>query len=390
MTWPAAQPLLISSALLLVAWALAAGALLRGGRRIRRLLDLPLPGAGELPPASVLVAARNEAGAVEGALRSLLAQDYPALEVVAVDDRSTDGTGRILDRLADAHPRLRVLHVEELPPRWLGKTHALWRAWREAEGEVVLFTDADVHLAPTALRRAVGHLQAEGADHLVAGPEVRAPGRWLEATVGAFQMVFGLTFQPWRVGDPASPHYVGAGAFNLVRAEAYRRVGGHRAVRLRPDEDLRLGQRLKEAGFRQRMVSGRGAVVVEWYATLGDLVRGLEKNAFAAADYRLARAVVGGLALLVLFLGPLGGLVLGRGTTRWLSAAALLSMGVAYADNARRYGTSPWLAPLLPLAGAVVAYASLRSIVLAAATGRIRWRGTSYSLEELRRGPGDR
>src|SRR6185436_14838718 len=143
--------------LALVTAALSVGAfayLLLAARRIPRLGDVPPLGDAEMPSISIVVAARNEARGIEAAMRSLLAQDVPRLEVVAVDDRSEDATGAILDRFAEAEPRLRVVHVAELPDGWLGKCHALWLGAGQAAGELILFTDADVVMAPDTLRRA--------------------------------------------------------------------------------------------------------------------------------------------------------------------------------------------------------------------------------------------
>src|SRR5215218_1760725 len=164
---------------------------------------------GDVPPLSIVVAARNEARGIEQAMRSLLSQDAPRLEVVAVDDRSDDATGAILDRFAEGEPRLRVVHVADLPPGWLGKNHALWLGAERAGGELLLFTDADVVMAPDTLRRAAAMMAAGGIDHLPAGMHVDMPG-WLLKTFGVF---FGLMFtvfsRPWKARDPRSRSHVG-------------------------------------------------------------------------------------------------------------------------------------------------------------------------------------
>ncbi|HEY4587862.1 MAG TPA: glycosyltransferase family 2 protein, partial [Thermoanaerobaculia bacterium] len=229
----------------------------RGVRSIRALRDLP-PLAGPLPRVSIIIPARNEERNLEEALRSVLALDYDNLEIDVVDDRSTDRTGEILDRMAAADPRLRIVHVRELPPGWLGKNHALWLGAGKATGEFLLFTDADVVLAPATLRRAVGAMVADGLDHLTAAPEIARPGVLFEMFVGAFSLFFTLYTRPWKVKDPESPSHVGVGAFNLVRAAAYRAAGGHPAIAMRPDDDLKLGKLLKKKGFHQEFVFGLG------------------------------------------------------------------------------------------------------------------------------------
>ncbi|HVG46286.1 MAG TPA: glycosyltransferase, partial [Longimicrobium sp.] len=160
--------------------------LLLAAREIPRLGDVPPLGDAEMPAISIVVAARNEARGIEGAMRSLLAQDAPRLEVVVVDDRSDDATGAILDRFARDEPRLRVVHVTELPAGWLGKNHALWLGAGSATGELLLFTDADVVIEPLALRRAVGAMVAGGLDHLTASPSIERPSLLFEMFIGVF------------------------------------------------------------------------------------------------------------------------------------------------------------------------------------------------------------
>lgn len=254
-----------------------------GLRRLRQLADVEAPADPELPALSVIVGALDEAATIEPALRSLLAVDYPRLEVIAIDDRSTDGTGAILDRLAREDRRLRVIHVRELPAGWLGKVHALHVGARAATGEWLLFTDADVHFAPGALRRAVGHCRQERLDHLSVLPELHVRQSLLAALLLLAQGLFYATLPPWKLAT--SPRvYVGLGAFNLVRSDAYRRAGGHEALRLEVLDDLMLGKRLKTfGGARQGLLLGQGAVSLEWYPDAHAFMRGLEKNSFAAA-----------------------------------------------------------------------------------------------------------
>jgi cellulose synthase/poly-beta-1,6-N-acetylglucosamine synthase-like glycosyltransferase len=246
------------AALLSALWFGMAAGWFRGSGRVPVLANLR--GAGSkldyYPFVSVVVAARDEREAVEAALRSLLEQDYPGrLEVIAVDDRSTDGTGDIMAGLAAGRSgRLRHLRVDGLPEGWLGKNHALWVGAGEAEGGWLLFTDADVRFGPDCVELAVRHAVNEGLDHLALAPELVSRGTALKSFVAAFVLAFEVTQRPWRVSDSDAKESVGVGAFNLVRREAYEGAGTHEAVRMRPDDDLRLGRALKEAGFRQAVL----------------------------------------------------------------------------------------------------------------------------------------
>src|SRR5258708_11324477 len=150
-----------------VAWLFMAGLFAYVGRTGRKLTDVDLDPNQTLPSLSVVVPALNEEATIEPAMRSLLALDYPGLEVVAVDDRSTDATGVILDRLAAQNPHLRVRHVESLPPGWLGKNHALYAGSKIVSGEWILFTDADVHFTAAALRISVACPVGDKLEHIV-------------------------------------------------------------------------------------------------------------------------------------------------------------------------------------------------------------------------------
>ncbi len=378
------RPLLLLGLATLAGWMVLGVRLAAGNRRIDFLRDAEPVGDAEAPSLSVVVPARNEERKIRPALRSVLEQDYPRLQVVAVDDRSSDDTGRILDEMAGTYPSLEVVHLEELPDGWLGKNHALHRGADRAGGELLLFTDADVVMAPGALRRAAGYLEREGLDHITAIPDLTLPGRLLEAVTGTFKMLFGIYFRPWRARDPDSGRYVGTGAFNLVRAAAYHEVGGHDPIALRPADDLKLGRLLKQHGHRQAPVFGHRVLSVEWYASLGELVRGLEKNAFSVAGYSLLRVAVGTAGLLLFLTWPAAAVVVAEGAVRWVNAGILAVLFVLYADNARFYGHSPWHGLAVPFTALILGYIGWRSALKALVTGRIEWRDTAYDLEELR------
>lgn len=359
--------------------------LVRGSRSIRFLRQVPPDLSRPAPRVSVIAAARNEARHLREALGSLLALDYPDVEIILVNDRSEDDTGRILAELAAADPRLKVIEITELPPGWLGKNHALWTASRRASGELLLFTDADVVMAPSVLRRAVGLLYREGLDHLTVSPEMRMPGAFLNLFGASFLVFFSLFVRPWKVRDPGSRAHIGIGAFNLVREESYRRAGGHEAIRLRPDDDLKLGKIIKRHGLRQEFSYGIGLLSVEWYCSVMEAVRGLEKNTFAGADYRAWLVLGGVVALLAGSVWPHLALLVTAGPA-WLVYAAIVVLNtLIYMDHCRLYGYPPWYALGYPLTAALFAFILLRTMILNLARGGICWRGTFYSLEELKR-----
>ena len=380
------QPLLLLAVVSAVGWTALGVWLAVGNRRMDFLREEPPLDREDLPSTSVVIPARNEERKIEPALRSVLEQDYGPLEVVVVDDRSTDDTGRILDRLAGEYDPLSVLHVEHLPEGWLGKNHALHRGAERATGDLLLFTDADVVMRPDVLRRSVGYLERRGLDHITVIPDLEMPGRLLEAVTGTFKMLFGIYFRPWAAADPESDRYVGTGAFNLVRASAYRDVGGHDPIALRPADDLKLGRLLKRSGHAQAAVFGTGLLSVEWYSSLPDLVRGLDKNAFAVAGYSLTRVAVGSVGLLLYLTWPAVAVVVGDGAVRWTNAAVVAVLSLMYADTSRFYGHSPWHGPAVPLTSLLMAFIGWRSALKAVVTRSITWRETEYPLDRLREG----
>ena len=240
----------------------------RGNRSTAYLKDAPCYSGPHPPKVSIIIPARNEAKKIAEALQSVLKQDYPNLEFIVLNDRSTDNTATILAGMAARDPRLRVENVSELPAGWLGKNYALHRGAERASGELLLFTDADVVMNPTAVSRAVHYLQANRLDHLAVMPAVHMPTLALRLFCSAFGVFFSAYMRQWKAKDPRSPRFIGVGAFNLVAHDAYRAIGTHQAIAMRPDDDIKLGKLLKKAGYRQELVLGMGMLVVEWYSSL--------------------------------------------------------------------------------------------------------------------------
>jgi len=353
-------------------------------RVIERLLDVPIPELKVWPRISLIAPARNEERNIAAAMRSLLQIDYPNLQITIINDRSTDRTGEILQQLANAEPRLNVVEVTELPPGWLGKNHAMHLGARQSDGEWLLFTDADILFEPTTLRRAIGYANEHLLDHLAAYPDVRMPGWLLNSFVIAFATMFTMFIRPWQVRDPKSKAYIGIGAFNLVSAEAYRVSGGHVPIRMRPDDDLKLGHLLKLNGFRSDVVNGQQAVTVEWYATLGEMIRGLEKNSAAPLEYDVAKVLGSCLILFLANIWPFVAVLITRGWPQLLFALTIVLLLMGNAQTAINVRQPLWRALLFPVAISIFTYIQLRGIVLLLVRGGIQWRGTFYPLADLK------
>jgi len=372
----------------LLVWLVGITLLVRGRRHYRRLSEMDfLPDEMEnLPTLSILVPACNEGATVEKAMRSLLALDYPNLEIIAVDDRSIDDTGAILDRLAAEDSRLQVLHISELPGGWLGKNHALQRAGEKASGEWLLFTDADIHFAPDALRRAVGYAARRETDHLVLSPRCETHDFWERLFVSYFGLMFSFRVRPWEVSDPKSKAYVGLGAFNLVRASAYRQFGGHRALPMEVLDDTKLGKVIKREGYRTELLEGGDLLSVRWVVGLRGVIDGLTKNAFPGFDYNLPLTAGAILGLAYTAIYPVVGLLLPSPTARLLSLCSFALM-VYGAGLLRRITEARAMYGLAyPIASLILIYIIVRSAWRCYRQDGIIWRGTLYPLEELKRG----
>ena len=357
-----------------------------GAIRLPWVKDFPPAPDAECPRISILFAARDEEEKMPGALATLMEIDYPELEVVAVDDRSRDATGRILDEFAAAHPRLRVVHVERLPDGWLGKPHGLQKAYEASSGEWLLFTDADVRFKPDVLRRVVSLVKTRQLDHLALLGEVEMVGFWETALITFFGLGFHLATNPSQVSNPRSSRYIGVGAFQMVRRSAYEASGTHKRLAMEVVDDMKLGKIVKEAGFRSGCAVAEDFVTVRWHAGLGNLVRGVTKNFFAGAGYdlRIVAAQLAGLVMMNIL--PFAGVLLGHGWIRALSAIAVVialsfHVGVAWVMR-----VSPLYALTQPLGAALFFYMLLLSTVVTLWQGGIVWRDTFYPLEELKKG----
>lgn len=373
-------------------WATRTSAWMRGMSRLPDLLTMP-PGVprGRL---SAIVPARNEEESVGAALSSLLRSRDVDLEVIAVDDRSDDRTGTIMEALQQEQ-RLRaryvVEHVRELPPGWLGKPHAMARGAALATGDWLLFTDADVVFAEDALARALAYVEREGADHLLVVPTVvaRSAGEGMMLPFLHVLSIWGPRL--WRVADARSRDAVGVGAFNLMRRTIYEDVGGWERLRMEVLEDVSMGVVIKQAGFRSRVVTGRDLVRIRWAHGARGIVTNLSKNVFSAFRFRIGLVAAASASLTVMCLLPFAGIFIGLvGDRAWLwpslvSLSALAALYWRYRHFADAGGpiSMLWL-PAFPVATLVFVYAMVRSTALTLVRGGVEWRGTFYSLPELR------
>jgi glycosyltransferase involved in cell wall biosynthesis len=382
----------MSLAVQLTAWLIALiwlWKVIAAARGLPRIPNLLAPQHDETPEGNpsitVIVPARNEAADIDATLHSLIQQDYPNLQIIVINDRSTDRTAEIITTLATQHPKkIQALHVTQLPEEWLGKTHAMALAARQATTDYLLFTDADVLFRSDAIRRALAYAVTSEADHLVTFPTTIIK-RWDEAALLSFFQLFGLwAARAWRIADPKSTHdALGIGAFNLLRREAYLHIGGFESLRMEIVEDLALGRRIKRAGLAQRIAFGRGLVNIHWASGLNGLVNVMTKNIFSAFRFYVSLSLLGCASLLLFCAAPAAGLF--YAPTRIPAILTLAAVACAYRLMSRHSGLSTWNAVFFPLSALIFAFTLLRSMFTTLKQGGVRWRGTFYPLAELRK-----
>jgi glycosyltransferase involved in cell wall biosynthesis len=335
---------------------------------------------------SVIVPARNEAAQVEAALRGLMLSQGVRLEIIAVNDRSTDETGRIMDSVAAADPRVRVIHLTELPDGWLGKNHAMHVGSQVASQELLLFTDGDILFEPAALRTAVGHFRRHRLQHMCLLPKMLPGGLLENVAVTFFGLAFTIGMQVWLIRTRWPLAYAGVGAFNLVDAEFYRSLGGHQLIRMDVLDDVKLAKLIKRNGGRTDFQRGESLISVRWQASLAGVITGLEKNGFASLNYSTTQIVWTTAMFVLFFVLPF----VAPFVLPWEAASGFAATGILWHVL---YAWLVWPLPdawkLIPcfIAGPwIMAIAFWRSAIITWRQGGIRWRDSFYPLSQLRAG----
>jgi glycosyltransferase involved in cell wall biosynthesis len=363
----------------------------RGIRTIPVLEDVATHDLNNYPSLSVVVPARNEERAAEESIETMLGQEYPGdLEVIAINDRSADRTGEILEQLRSRHPNLHVFDIEELPQGWLGKNHALNLGAAKAKGEWLLFTDADVHFSGRCFEDAVRYAVQNDLHHLTLFPDIVSKAVLLKGFVLAYASIFLVALRPWRARDPRAKEHVGVGAFNLIQREVYMKAGTHRAIPMRPDDDVKLAKLVKKRGFRQGAAFGSGMLSVEWHQSLGSAVRGLSKTLFPWMGYRLDMLMLATLLLFLVNVFPFIETIFfakKMGVARLISVLNVLLFFATYYYQVKYSKTNAPLpyAVLYPVSTLVFIYAMWRSAYTTITNDGIEWRGTKYPLESLKK-----
>lgn len=354
---------------------------------LRKIDALETEGSMENGPLlSVIVAARNEAGQIKASILSQLEQTYRNVEWILVNDRSTDATGLVMEQLKKEDDRISVIHIKDLPEGWLGKNNALYQGFLKASGKWLLFTDGDVKFEKEAFTKALHYFEKHELDHLTAAPNLSAKKFWLKSFVAFFLFGFSYFKRPWAANNPKSKIGTGIGAFNLVSKEAYINLGTHEIVKMRPDDDLQLGMRMKQIGYRQRIVTALRLIEVEWYGSLQEAFVGLEKNTFAGLHYRISMVFFAIFGVFITNVLPFITLFSSDKKVALLSIGIIVLSGVHYMMVIKKMTLfSPAMFLVLPVTALLFIYSIIRASWLTYKRGGIMWRGTLYKLSELRK-----
>ena len=351
-----------------------------------RLSDITPVASPDAPFVSVILAARDEAEKLPDALPTLLDQAYPRFEVIAVNDRSRDRTSAILHEFERNRANLSVTDLDNLPPGWLGKPHALLAGYKRSRGDWLVFTDADVHFAPDVLSRAVALARERGFDHLTLLASVEMQGFWETTAMTYFSLGFVFGNEPWLTSDPRSGRYMGVGAFQMVLREAYEKGGGHTRLRMEVIDDMKLGKVLKQAGFRSGVGTAVEMIRVRWHDGVHNVIRGVTKNMFAAVGFNPLMAGAAILITLIMSVLPFLGLVFATGAARVFAGVAAGVAVLVHAALVRRVKCSPLYGFTHPLGALLFCWMMARSAIATLWRGGVVWRDTFYPLEELRKG----
>ena len=347
-------------------------------KNVSPVVELPVPAV------DIIIAVKDEEADIEIALTSVCMLGYPEFKIIVIDDRSTDRTAEILARMIHNDSPITLLTIEDLPQGWLGKNNALFQGYRGSSSEWMLFTDADVIFDLRALNRAMWYAQTKQLDHLAVIPEITSKSALFQSVINTFAMMLEMRQKPWDVPDTSSGASIGIGAFNLVKRTAYEKAGTHAAISMRPDDDLKLGERIKAAGLRQDVLYGEGGISLDWYPGLPEFVKGLTKNTFSVADYNLLKAIGMGLACLVVFVLPVP-VLLFFGMQGLIAALVILLSQIFLMLLKKGIRGRWWHALMIPFAGSVMTYIILLSAVKTLRQGGIYWRSSFYALEELKK-----
>ncbi len=339
------------------------------------------------PKLSIIVPVCNEAEHIEQAARSLIAQNYPELEIILVNDRSTDNTGEIIDRLAADEARVKAVHIETLPDNWIGKVHALNQGMQQATGDWVLITDADINYADGVLRKAVSYVENKDIDHLALMPGVQMNSFWLQVAIRTFGLIFLLTTRAASVNKPATKAVIGVGAFNLIKRKTFDKTPGFQWLRMETVDDMGLGLMMHNAGGKTHFAIANKALRLGWYESIPAMFTGLEKNLFGAGPgYNIFKLSFQVLLMWALVAAPFVAFN-SDSLLVWSLVGFVFSLYLIFSIFfVQEKQSETWSLLLFPLGLIMLTLMMIWAAYKCLKNDGIDWRGTHYSIAQLRAG----
>jgi glycosyltransferase involved in cell wall biosynthesis len=346
------------------------------------------------PLVSVILPARNEEKYIGRCLETLLAQDYPNFQIVAINDSSTDRTGQIIQEYSSKDQRVVYVSAPAKPEGWAGKNWACYQGYLRSEGDLFLFTDADTEHASNTMSLAVEHMQSEGLDALTAVPHLICNDFWTKITLPSLSTFLHTRFSPLRVNDPSAKTGYFFGSFFVIKRTTYEAVGTHKGVREELVEDGALGGRVKSSNFKMKMVRGERYIDAIWARDLETLWQGLKRLMVPIYSQDRNGAILMTLAVFFILLVPFITIpysAIAILSTPEISAVVLAAIQIASVaiillttaiQCAWGVHESPSYALASPLSGAIVSIGFLSAIIDARNSRSVIWRGRKYSVSQ--------
>ena len=343
------------------------------------------------PKVSIILPARNEEKFIRKCLSSLLNQDYVNYEVIAIDDSSEDDTGKIIEEYSKNDSKVVYVKARPKPDGWMGKNWACMEGVRKSTGELLLFTDSDTVHSENAISLAVSHLFSEDLDVLTVSPKMLCLDGWTKITLPMISTFLHTRFSALRVNDPNKKTGYFFGSFFIIKKQVYESVGMHESVKQEIIEDGALGKKVKESGFKMKMVRGDHLIDAVWARDLSSLWHAIKR--LMVPLYLQDKAVAVGIFFAVLFLlfmpFPLlaySGILINEGDSFVVlfasSIIACVLLYIAALIETKILHLKFSHAVLCPVGSFIVVFGFLSGILHAKSNAAVSWRGRSYSMKE--------
>ncbi len=344
------------------------------------------------PKVSIILPARNEEKYIEKCLESLLDQDYENYEIVAIDDSSEDNTGNIIKRFSEINSKVIHVSAREQPDGWMGKNWACSEGYKKATGELLLFTDSDTKHSRNVISLAVSHLLSLNLDALTVIPKMLCMDTWTKITLPMISTFLHTRFSALRVNDPNKKTGYFFGSFFIIKKLVYDAVGTHEGVKQEIVEDGALGKKVKESGYKMRMVRGEHLIDAVWARDLSGLWHALKR--LMVPLYLQSSSIAVGIFFAVLFLLFMPFPILAYSISFWdkadsffilvvtSSIASILIYVGAITEATQGLQLKLSHALMGPIGSFIVVIGFLSGIIQAKSNSAVSWRGRSYSLKD--------